>query len=132
MNSDENEDDEDGNDHDAEINKPSYDEMLKFINLMAHQLIIGEKAQDITFQQADKSVQQIWPHLPMRKHQIFGMSACAASSYEKTPNIWNVSLCRRLAKRNTPSQILYLPHSRQLSPTPLLIHDSNRQERQLR
>ncbi|GBM46870.1 hypothetical protein AVEN_80321-1, partial [Araneus ventricosus] len=28
MNRDE-EDDEDGNDHDAEINKPSYDEMLK-------------------------------------------------------------------------------------------------------
>ncbi|GBM57719.1 hypothetical protein AVEN_222561-1 [Araneus ventricosus] len=32
MNCDEDEDDEDGNDHDAEINKPSYDEMLKFIN----------------------------------------------------------------------------------------------------
>ncbi|GBM09403.1 hypothetical protein AVEN_184102-1 [Araneus ventricosus] len=29
MNCDEDEDDEDGNDHDAEINKPSYDEMLK-------------------------------------------------------------------------------------------------------
>ncbi|GBL96558.1 hypothetical protein AVEN_67946-1 [Araneus ventricosus] len=29
MNCDE---DEDGNDHDAEINEPSYDEMLKFIN----------------------------------------------------------------------------------------------------
>ncbi|GBN45570.1 hypothetical protein AVEN_179553-1 [Araneus ventricosus] len=28
MNCDENEDDEDGNDHDAEINKSSYDEML--------------------------------------------------------------------------------------------------------
>ncbi|GBO09850.1 hypothetical protein AVEN_188326-1 [Araneus ventricosus] len=32
MNCDEDEDDEDGNDHDAEINKSSYDEMLKFIN----------------------------------------------------------------------------------------------------
>ncbi|GBN62365.1 hypothetical protein AVEN_64168-1 [Araneus ventricosus] len=30
MNCDEDENDEDGNDHDAEINKPSYDEMLKF------------------------------------------------------------------------------------------------------
>ncbi|GBM53762.1 hypothetical protein AVEN_145334-1 [Araneus ventricosus] len=29
MNCDEDEDDEDGNDHDTEINKPSYDEMLK-------------------------------------------------------------------------------------------------------
>ncbi|GBM37772.1 hypothetical protein AVEN_25884-1 [Araneus ventricosus] len=29
MNCDEDEDDEDGNDHDAEISKPSYDEMLK-------------------------------------------------------------------------------------------------------
>ncbi|GBN04825.1 hypothetical protein AVEN_1912-1 [Araneus ventricosus] len=29
MNCDEDEDDEDGNDHDAEINKPSYEEMLK-------------------------------------------------------------------------------------------------------
>ncbi|GBN75093.1 hypothetical protein AVEN_240983-1 [Araneus ventricosus] len=29
VNCDEDEDDEDGNDHDAEINKPSYDEMLK-------------------------------------------------------------------------------------------------------
>ncbi|GBO25406.1 hypothetical protein AVEN_127036-1 [Araneus ventricosus] len=29
MNCDENEDDEDGNDHDAEINKTLYDEMLK-------------------------------------------------------------------------------------------------------
>ncbi|GBM78014.1 hypothetical protein AVEN_13032-1 [Araneus ventricosus] len=29
MNCDEDEDDEDGNDHDAEINKPSFDEMLK-------------------------------------------------------------------------------------------------------
>ncbi|GBN70560.1 hypothetical protein AVEN_263237-1, partial [Araneus ventricosus] len=29
INCDEDEDDEDGNDHDAEINKPSFDEMLK-------------------------------------------------------------------------------------------------------
>ncbi|GBM92940.1 hypothetical protein AVEN_209808-1 [Araneus ventricosus] len=32
MNCDEDEDDEDGNDHEAEINKPSYDKVLKFIN----------------------------------------------------------------------------------------------------
>ncbi|GBM11891.1 hypothetical protein AVEN_209597-1 [Araneus ventricosus] len=42
MNCDEDEDDEDGTDHDAEINKPSYDEMLKSFETIRRRLQFEE------------------------------------------------------------------------------------------
>ncbi|GBN37237.1 hypothetical protein AVEN_174831-1, partial [Araneus ventricosus] len=44
MNCDEDEDDEDGNDHDAEINKTSYDEMLKSLKTIRRGLQFEENA----------------------------------------------------------------------------------------
>ncbi|GBL81861.1 Tigger transposable element-derived protein 6 [Araneus ventricosus] len=49
MNCDEGEDDEDGNDRDAEINKPSYDEMLKSFEAIRRGLQFGENTPEWFF-----------------------------------------------------------------------------------
>ncbi|GBN26131.1 hypothetical protein AVEN_265412-1 [Araneus ventricosus] len=49
MNCDEDEDDEDGNDRDAEINKPSYDEMLKSLETIRRGLQFEENTPEGVF-----------------------------------------------------------------------------------
>ncbi|GBN80541.1 hypothetical protein AVEN_27708-1 [Araneus ventricosus] len=49
MNCDEDEDDEDGNGHDAEINKPSYDEMLKSFETIRRGLQFEENTHEGAF-----------------------------------------------------------------------------------
>ncbi|GBM31696.1 hypothetical protein AVEN_45623-1 [Araneus ventricosus] len=49
MNCDEDEDDEDGNDHDAEINKPSYDKMLKSFETIRRGLQFEENTPEGVF-----------------------------------------------------------------------------------
>ncbi|GBO19204.1 hypothetical protein AVEN_250598-1 [Araneus ventricosus] len=49
MNCDEDEDDEGGNDHDAEINKPSYDEMLKSFETIRRGLQFEENTPEGVF-----------------------------------------------------------------------------------
>ncbi|GBO15274.1 hypothetical protein AVEN_204146-1 [Araneus ventricosus] len=49
MNCDGDEDDEDGNDHDAEINKPSYDEMIKSFETNRHGFQFEENMPEESF-----------------------------------------------------------------------------------